>query len=122
MKTLSKIVIGTVVLMVGLVVVAGRTLRTPRAMSGPRPRRPFTGRPTACPARFATKNLTTTWPRSRPNWSRPVKLNQSARQIEQLPNELNTQTERAEREWGRRALDPHQPASGFPCGVHESSG
>jgi chromosome segregation ATPase len=103
MKTLSKIAFGTVIITVGLVIVAGRTLRDAvgyvRASAGTT----VDGLADSLPREVRDRKLDNDLSQIRTELvERRVKLNQSARQIEQLRIELKTQTERAERD--RRVL------------------
>ncbi len=103
MNTLSKIVIGAVVLMVGLVVVAGRSFRDAAGYVRASAQTTVDGLADGLPREVRDKKLDNDLGQVRAELvERRVKLNQSARQIEQLRNELNAQTERAERD--RRVL------------------
>jgi hypothetical protein len=103
MKMLSEIAIGVVVLLAGLVTVAGRTLRDAagyvRASAGTT----VDGLADSLPREVRDRKLDNDLAQVRAELvERRVKLNQSARQIEQLRSELNAQAERVERD--RRVL------------------
>jgi septal ring factor EnvC (AmiA/AmiB activator) len=99
MQMLSKIVIGTMVLIIGLVVVAGRTLRDAAGYVRATAQTTVDGLADGLPREVRDKKLDNDLARVRAELiERRVKLNQSARQIEQLRNELNAQTERVERD------------------------
>lgn len=103
MKTLSKVVIGAVVILVGLVIVAGRTMREAAGYVRASAETTVDGLADGLPREVRDKKLANDLAQVRAELvERRVKLNQSARQIEQLRNELNAQAERAERD--RRVL------------------
>ena len=103
MKSLSKIAIGTVIVLVGLVIVAGRTLRDAAGYVRASAVTTVDGLADSLPREVRDRKLDNDLSQVRAELvEHRVKLNQSARQIEQLRNDLKTQTERAER--NRRVL------------------
>jgi hypothetical protein len=103
MKTLSQIAIGMVVLLVGLVILAGRKLRDAEGYVRASAETTVDGLAAGLPREVRDKKLDNDLAQVRADLvERRVKLNQSARQIEQFCNELKAQSERAERD--RRVL------------------
>jgi hypothetical protein len=103
MKSLIKIVIGAVVLMGGLVVVAGRTLWDAADYFRATAQTTVDGLTSSLPREVHDNRLCNDLAQFRADLvQRRVNLNRSAREIEQLRCELKTQAERAERD--RRVL------------------
>ena len=103
MKTLVKVAIGSAVVLAGLVIVAGRSLRDLGGYFRASAQTTVDGMADSLPREVRDKKLDNDLDQIRAELiERRVKLTQSGRQIEQLRNELNAQVERAERD--RRLL------------------
>jgi chromosome segregation ATPase len=99
MKTLGKFVIGTVAILVGLGLVAGRAMRDAAGYVRASAETTVDGLADGLPREVRDKKLDNDLAHVRAELvERRVKLNQSARQIEQLRTELKAQAERAERD------------------------
>jgi len=103
MNTLSKLAIGSAVVLIGLVIAAGRTIRDVGGYVRASAETTIDGLADGLPREVRDKKLDNDLAQVRTELlERRIKLNQSGRQIEQLRNELNTQAERADRD--RRLL------------------
>jgi hypothetical protein len=120
MKTLIKVIIGLAVVLAGLVIVAGRSLRDVGGYFLASAQTTVNGMADSLPRDVRDKKLDNDLAQARAELvARRVKLNQSGLQIERLRNELDVQAKRAERD--RRLLAKACPVLEAATGTKQAT-